>query len=291
MSQQKPTGVTVIAVLFFIAGGLGVLSSIMVLTSRTLSFLGTLASVIVTYQVLIGLGQFIFGALAIVVGWGLLTLQSWARITGLILIGLSAIGSLFAGVGLLMGVNLDGFTLNLPGPGVANLILAGIDAWFIWYLLKPDVEAAFGTGTTLPPWQPTTVPPVTPPTTVSVAQPTPPTSPVRPPRQSTIPIGRTAAPEGWLVLRNGPRRGQQFGLGRGRNTVGRDPNRADILINQETVSGEHARVQFASGQFYITDLASTNGTFVNNRRIQKQLLMDNDVVRFGNAETVFKRVT
>ena len=101
---------------------------------------------------------------------------------------------------------------------------------------------------------------------------------------------RPPAPEGWLVLRSGPRTGQQFGLKRGRNTVGRDSSRADIVLEGETVSGEHAHVQFEQGQFYVYDLASTNGTFVNNRRIQRQMLMDGDVVRFGSTQLVFKRV-
>jgi len=105
-----------------------------------------------------------------------------------------------------------------------------------------------------------------------------------------MPIGAQPAPEGWLVLRTGPRTGQQFGLKRGRNTVGRDSSRADIVLDDETISGEHARIQFEQGQFYIYDLASTNGTYVNNRRVQRQMMMDGDVLRFGDAQLVFKRV-
>jgi pSer/pThr/pTyr-binding forkhead associated (FHA) protein len=92
------------------------------------------------------------------------------------------------------------------------------------------------------------------------------------------------------VLRSGGRSGKQFGLNRGRNTVGRDSSQADIVLDEDTVSGEHARVQFEHGQFYVYDLASTNGTYVNNRRVQKQMLMDGDTLRFGNAQMVFKRV-
>jgi hypothetical protein len=137
-----------------------------------------------------------------------------------------------------------------------------------------------------------------PPTQAAPQQPTvpqsPPSSSPSPstPREPTQQIGVPAAPEGWLVLRSGSRAGQQFGLTRGRrNTVGRDPNRADIVVDHSTVSGEHARIQFEGGQFYLYDLASTNGSFVNNRRVQRQMLRDGDIVRLGDMKFVFKRVT
>lgn len=104
-----------------------------------------------------------------------------------------------------------------------------------------------------------------------------------------MPLGVPTQPVGWLVARSGSRSGQSYGLKQGDNTVGRDSHRADIVLEHPTVSGEHARIRFEGGQFYLYDLASTNGTFVNNHRVQRQMLMDNDVVRFGDAEMVFKR--
>ena len=119
---------------------------------------------------------------------------------------------------------------------------------------------------------------------------TAPQEPPAPRREPTVPIGVPAQPVGWLVARSGGRSGQSFGLKRGNNTVGRDPQRADVVLDEPTVSGEHARVRYEGGQFYLYDLASSNGTFVNNRRVPRQMLMDNDLVRFGNAELVFKKV-
>ncbi len=286
--QQRPTGVTIIAVLFFIAGALAILSGLYTL-AMPIPYVAWLPA-LTSYQVVIGIVTILVGGLDIAVGWGLWTLQDWARITAIILLALSAIGNLFAGVGLLVGVNIGGYPLSLPGPGIASLLFAGIAAWLIWYLLKPEITDIFRGGVVSAPLPLTMPAPPPPPVSTVPQQPPAPVPSVRPPRQPTVPVDVPPAPIGLLVLRSGPRTGQQFGLKRGRNTVGRDSSRADIVLEGETVSGEHARVQFEQGQFYVYDLASTNGTFVNNRRIQRQMLMDGDVVRFGNAQLVFKRV-
>jgi hypothetical protein len=136
-----------------------------------------------------------------------------------------------------------------------------------------------------------TVPMPTPPPPQPIASAPPPRPaprPAPPPVQTEV-VGVPVQAVAWLVARSGSRAGQSFGLKQGDNTVGRDPSRADIVLDDPTMSGEHARIRLEGGQFYLYDLASTNGTFVNNRRVQRQMLMDNDVVRFGNAELVFKK--
>ncbi|GAB2274489.1 hypothetical protein Dimus_009259 [Dionaea muscipula] len=50
-------------------------------------------------------------------------------------------------------------------------------------------------------------------------------------------------------------------------TVGRLPDKADLVISVATVSGLHARIQKKGGSLYITDLKSTNGTFIDERRL------------------------
>lgn len=303
MYQERPTGITIIAILFFITGVMAILGGLYTLAAPVPSLWPILSS----YQITISIIGIIIGGIEIAIGWGLWTLQDWGRIGAIILLALSAISNLFAGVGFLAGVNIAGYTLSLPGPGIASLLITGLEAWAIWYLLKPEIEGQFKSGSVgyIPPTrqqpqpqpQPPRQTPPPPPTpdpqpkrTVPQQSPKPQAPSPRPPRRKTQPISPPSSPEGWLVLRSGSRSGQQFGLKRGRNTVGRDPDRSDIVLEDDTVSGEHARIQLEQGQFYIYDLASTNGTFVNNHRVQKEMLMDNDVVRFGNAEMVFKRV-
>ncbi|KAG0569981.1 hypothetical protein M758_6G124700 [Ceratodon purpureus] len=51
-------------------------------------------------------------------------------------------------------------------------------------------------------------------------------------------------------------------------TVGRVKDRVDVVIPVATVSGVHARLEKRDGQLFVTDLDSTNGTFINDKRIR-----------------------
>ena len=48
--------------------------------------------------------------------------------------------------------------------------------------------------------------------------------------------------------------------------LGRDPT-CECVLESETVSAQHARLSFHHGQWWIEDLNSTNGTFINNEKI------------------------
>ncbi|KAL6276747.1 hypothetical protein ACE6H2_020348 [Prunus campanulata] len=50
-------------------------------------------------------------------------------------------------------------------------------------------------------------------------------------------------------------------------TVGRLPEEADMVIPVATVSGVHARIQKKEGKLLVTDLDSTNGTFIDDKRL------------------------
>ncbi|KAJ8749912.1 hypothetical protein K2173_013827 [Erythroxylum novogranatense] len=55
-------------------------------------------------------------------------------------------------------------------------------------------------------------------------------------------------------------------------TVGRLPEKADVVIPVATVSALHARIQKKEGNLLVTDLDSTNGTFVNEKRLRPGVL-------------------
>jgi pSer/pThr/pTyr-binding forkhead associated (FHA) protein len=54
------------------------------------------------------------------------------------------------------------------------------------------------------------------------------------------------------------------------------------------MSGKHAEIIAEQGLWILRDIGSTNGTYVNNRRIDRHELVDNDFIKFGSAMVKFK---
>lgn len=99
--------------------------------------------------------------------------------------------------------------------------------------------------------------------------------------------------------------GQQIVMDRLVMVVGRDAAKANIRLDDASVSRFHANISFEqgpdgfkperSGRFYIWDAGSTNGTFVNEKALPKSNqpgfmpveLKSNDVLRFGNVSVTF----
>lgn len=69
--------------------------------------------------------------------------------------------------------------------------------------------------------------------------------------------------------------------------IGRGLNN-DVILEDSRVSRHHAQLRYRARRFWITDLGSTNGTFVNNEQVQEQALRDGDVVSLGGLELIFK---
>ena len=100
---------------------------------------------------------------------------------------------------------------------------------------------------------------------------------------------RKAPVVGWLVAMSGEHKGEDFRLREGQNSLGSAPD-ADVVIRDSTVSGKHASLRYKDGKFYLTDLDSTNGTYLNDRveTITREELKDNDVIRLGDVSLKFK---
>jgi len=70
-------------------------------------------------------------------------------------------------------------------------------------------------------------------------------------------------------------------------TIGRLPDNG-LQIDNLAVSGHHARVYWDTDHFVVEDTHSLNGTYVNNQRVGKQPLKDNDAILIGKHSIVFK---
>ncbi|WDT94641.1 FHA domain-containing protein [Thermoleophilum album] len=96
-----------------------------------------------------------------------------------------------------------------------------------------------------------------------------------------------AAAGGALVIRSGGgRAGELFELSGERTTIGRSPN-ADVFLDDVTVSRNHAVVVRRRDGFYIDDLGSLNGTYVNRRRIESHRLTHGDELQIGKYRLTF----
>lgn len=70
-------------------------------------------------------------------------------------------------------------------------------------------------------------------------------------------------------------------------SIGRNAKN-DIHINNPAVSSSHAAIKKVMNTYFIEDLESTNGTFVNEKKIDKYELLDNDEVIIGKHSLRFR---
>jgi diguanylate cyclase (GGDEF)-like protein len=84
------------------------------------------------------------------------------------------------------------------------------------------------------------------------------------------------------IYPTGPAMGTRYPLAEMSTVLGREDS-CQIVIGDESVSRRHASIQAENGGFTVTDLQSTNGTFVNEERISSHKLDDGDYLHIGNC--------
>jgi hypothetical protein len=139
--MERPTGVTIIAVLYFLGTAfLGLCGLLFILGGSMLSTLaksgGPGSALLAAGGAVVGAIFLVFALIDLAIGIGFIKLQNWARVVAIILTGIAV---LFGVIGMFsMLVHLMVFALVFR---VAILVL---EIWILVYLFKPDVKQAFG---------------------------------------------------------------------------------------------------------------------------------------------------
>ena len=72
--------------------------------------------------------------------------------------------------------------------------------------------------------------------------------------------------------------------------IGRNPENR-IVLSDRTISKRHALMQFVDGIWFLQDLGSRHGTWVNSEAIaERKALFDKDVIRIGKTTIVYGHV-
>ncbi|MFV0526699.1 MAG: FHA domain-containing protein [Acidimicrobiales bacterium] len=97
-----------------------------------------------------------------------------------------------------------------------------------------------------------------------------------------LPVGASAL----LIVRQGPKRGSRIGLDTELVSIGRHPE-SDIFLDDVTVSRRHAELRRRPDGYEVSDAGSLNGTYVNQSRVERQLLADGDELQIGKFKLVY----
>jgi DNA-binding NtrC family response regulator len=100
--------------------------------------------------------------------------------------------------------------------------------------------------------------------------------------QTIIPAG--VSETGFLSWKSASR-AQNFEIG-DFVTLGRD-SECQVVLDDDFASSRHARIERKSGGFYLRDLRSRNGTYLNGARVFEAQLSDGDRIRAGQTEFLF----
>jgi pSer/pThr/pTyr-binding forkhead associated (FHA) protein len=115
--------------------------------------------------------------------------------------------------------------------------------------------------------------------------------PKAPAEQKTVVIPREEKKEfGTLTLNMGGQLGKRYPIGEKGLIIGRDPAQCDIVILDPNVSRVHAWVTVKKGEVVLIDRGSTNGTYVNQLKVENATLKSGDIIQLGkkcNTALVF----
>lgn len=119
--------------------------------------------------------------------------------------------------------------------------------------------------------------------------------PVPPPVEGETPVGEPGLEDqdlssgaAVLVLSRGPQAGRRIKIGRSSVQLGRSAA-CDVVLDDATVSRQHARIDRKGENYVVTDVGSLNGTYVNRSPVDRNVVLnDGDELRIGIFRLVFR---
>jgi diguanylate cyclase (GGDEF)-like protein len=98
-----------------------------------------------------------------------------------------------------------------------------------------------------------------------------------------VPASSSVRPgDACIVVIYGPEIGRRMPLSTAPFDIGRS-SKNDLFIDQESISRHHARITFDGSSYLVSDMNSTNGTFVNDHPVKESRLKDGDQVQIGRS--------
>ena len=98
-------------------------------------------------------------------------------------------------------------------------------------------------------------------------------------------LAKAKEQEACLIIVRGTPQGHRFFLTQGEMVIGRDPA-ADISVADQSISRKHARVFKDGDKVRLMDLGSSNGTFINDKKMKPNdsaTLAKEDMIKLGNS--------
>lgn len=109
-------------------------------------------------------------------------------------------------------------------------------------------------------------------------------SPVAEATQKASPA-QASIPEASLLLIEGELDEPEINLGESLS-IGRSPSN-DLVLKESKISRQHASIHYREGAFWLVDLKSSNGVYVNDQRLEEAALKDGDEIKIGSFKFQF----
>jgi pSer/pThr/pTyr-binding forkhead associated (FHA) protein len=78
-------------------------------------------------------------------------------------------------------------------------------------------------------------------------------------------------------------KGISYDFGDGQVLIGSSP-KADVILDSKYINPYHATLTICDNSIFVTDLLSTNGTYINGLRVKGQVVLDKDLIKFADQE-------